>query len=219
MTTLVFCKKSISKCRLLKIFHSMLSVNWKSEEFDWLNHDHYFLSSHITPGRDWHDTSDDSYPHLHPSKTLHTRTVCFVTASVHRYVPAGTWRKYNVASTSMQRHDAWRKYNVASTSMQRHDVASTLRRGYDVASTLRRGYDVASTLRRRYIYVVNITSPQRRCNVMTLHRRWGDVIFTSCACRGLFNIKPPQQTHDVNTTSPQRRCNVMTLHRRWADVV
>ena len=30
---------------------------------------------------------------------------------------------------------------------------------------------------------VNITSPQRRCNVMTLHRRWGDVIFTSCACR------------------------------------
>ena len=30
---------------------------------------------------------------------------------------------------------------------------------------------------------VNITSPQRRCNVMTLHRRWGDVVFTSCACR------------------------------------
>ena len=30
---------------------------------------------------------------------------------------------------------------------------------------------------------VNITSPQRRCNVMTLHRRWGDVIFTSCAYR------------------------------------
>ena len=28
---------------------------------------------------------------------------------------------------------------------------------------------------------VNTTSPQRRCNVMTLHRRWGDVIFTSCA--------------------------------------
>ena len=24
---------------------------------------------------------------------------------------------------------------------------------------------------------VNITSPQRRCNVMTLHRRLGDVIF------------------------------------------
>ena len=32
---------------------------------------------------------------------------------------------------------------------------------------------------------VNITSPERRCNVMTLHRRWGDVIFTSCACRGV----------------------------------
>ena len=26
-----------------------------------------------------------------------------------------------------------------------------------------------------------ITSPQRRCNVMMLHRRWGDVIFTPCA--------------------------------------
>ena len=54
--------------------------------------------------------------------------------------------------------------------MQRHDVASTLR-----------------------------PSLQRRCNVMTLHRRWGD--------------------HDVNITSPQRRCNVMTLHRRWGDVI
>ena len=25
-------------------------------------------------------------------------------------------------------------------------------------------------------------SAQRRCNVMTLHRRWGNVILTSCAC-------------------------------------
>ena len=33
----------------------------------------------------------------------------------------------------------------------------------------------------RQAHDVNITSPQRRCNVMTLHRRWGDVIFTSCA--------------------------------------
>ena len=59
------------------------------------------------------------------------KSVCIIT------VPAGTWRKYNVVSTSMQRHD------------------------------------------------VNITSSQRRCNVMTLHRRWGDVIFTSCARWGL----------------------------------
>ena len=116
-------------------------------------------------------------------------------------IPAGTWRKYNVASTSMQRHDvastlrrrysylvpsmqrhdvasmlkcAWRKYNVASTSMQRHDVASTLRRR--IFTTSWRCIDVEATLylRRKY------TSPQRRCNVMTLHRRWGDVIFTSC---------------------------------------
>ena len=34
---------------------------------------------------------------------------------------------------------------------------------------------------------VNITSPQRRRNVMTLHWRWSDVIFTSCACRGHAN--------------------------------
>ena len=25
--------------------------------------------------------------------------------NILRYIPAGTWRKYNVASTSMQRHD------------------------------------------------------------------------------------------------------------------
>ena len=51
--------------------------------------------------------------------------------------PAGTWRKYNFASTSVQRHDVaptlgrrciYMQCNVASTSMQRHDVASTLRR-------------------------------------------------------------------------------------------
>ena len=29
---------------------------------------------------------------------------------------------------------------------------------------------------------VYTTSPQRRCNVMTLHRRCGDVVLTSCAC-------------------------------------
>ena len=30
---------------------------------------------------------------------------------------------------------------------------------------------------------VYTTAAQRRCNVMTLHRRWGDVALTSCACR------------------------------------
>ena len=49
---------------------------------------------------------------------------------------------------------------------------------------------------------VNITSPQRRCNVMTLHRRWGDVIFTLHRRWG-----------DVIFTSG------MTLHRRWGDVI
>ena len=47
-----------------------------------------------------------------------------------RDIPAGTWRKYN----------------VASTSVQCHDVALTLRRRYI--------YDVAPTLRQRYIYVM-----------------------------------------------------------------
>ena len=40
-------------------------------------------------------------------------------------------------------------------------------------------YNVASTLMQRHD--VYTTSPQRRCNVMTLHRRWDDVVWTSCA--------------------------------------
>ena len=85
----------------------------------------------------------------------------------------------------------WCKYNVASTSMQRHGVASTLRR--------------------RLCHDVNITSPQRRCNVMTLHRRWNN-------CK--YNVASTSLTScALNITSPQRRCNVMTLHRRWGDVI
>ena len=67
-------------------------------------------------------------------KTLSIYPIYTLYAGVYNN-PAGTWRKYNVASTSMQCHD------------------------------------VASTLRRHYIYV------------MKLHRRWGNVIFTSCASR------------------------------------
>ena len=67
----------------------------------------------------------------------------------------------------------WRLYNVASTSMQRHDVASTLRRRYinvslyNVASTSIQRHDVASTLRRRCINVMcplGIFSPQSKLN-------------------------------------------------------
>ena len=36
---------------------------------------------------------------------------------------------------------------------------------------------------------VNRTSPQRRCNVMTLHRRWANVVWTSCACWAIFKPK------------------------------
>ena len=76
-----------------------------------------------------------------PYKILYTCIITFRLSSIN---PAGTWHKYNVASTSMQRPDdastlrrryiIWRKYNVASTSegkQKRHDVASTLRRRYN----------------------------------------------------------------------------------------
>ena len=84
------------------------------------------------------------------------------------HIPAGTWRLYN----------------VATTSMQRHDVASTL---WD---------DVASTL---------WPSPQRRCNVMTLHRRCGDVVLKLCACWDI-NIALrmiPIRANKQDTTVPQ----------------
>ena len=38
--------------------------------------------------------------------------------------------------------------------------------------------DDVNTQRAHDVYT---TSAQRRCNVMTLHRRWGDVVLTSCA--------------------------------------
>ena len=40
-------------------------------------------------------------------------------------------------------------------------------------------FDVIGSKRTHDVYT---TSSQRRCNVMTLHRRWGDVVYTSCAC-------------------------------------
>ena len=45
----------------------------------------------------------------------------------------------------------------------------------------------------RRAHDVYTTSAQRRCNVMTLHRRWGDVVLTSCACwdLGLHNLIRP----------------------------
>ena len=81
---------------------------------------------------------------------------------------------------------------------------SRSQRAHDVNTTSPQRRCNVMVLYRRWgdvVYTSCTTSPQRRSNVMTLHRRWGDVVFTSC------------------TTSPQRRCNVMTLHRRWGDVV
>ena len=83
-----------------------------------------------------------------------------------------TQRAHDVNITSPQRrcNVTWRCIDVEAT-LYLHDVASTLRRRYIYVIRLNvdaTSHDVASTLRRRYIY-------------MTLHRRWGDVIFTSCA--------------------------------------
>ena len=90
----------------------------------------------------------------------HTSLLC---PNRSKCIPAGTWRKYNVASTSMQRHDVastlrrrciygtWRKYNVASTSMQRQDVASTLKRRCIYVMCPRRCIDVEATLYLRHV--------------------------------------------------------------------
>ena len=45
----------------------------------------------------------------------------------------------------------------------------------------RRRSDVFTSLCVTRTHDVYTTSIQRRCNVMTLHRRWGDVVLTSCA--------------------------------------
>ena len=49
---------------------------------------------------------------------------------------------------------------------------------FNVATTLFRCPGIA-TITDQIVYT---TSAQRRCNVMTLYRRWDDVVLTSCAC-------------------------------------
>ena len=84
-------------------------------------------------------------------------------------IPAGTWRVYNVALTSIQRHDerrcnvmivmtfikrrmkvdltSWRLYNIAFTSIKTSWSAQ------NIAYTFLQPHDVASTSMRRYINV------------------------------------------------------------------
>ena len=68
---------------------------------------------------------------------------------------------------------------------------------------------------------VRMTSYQRRCDVMTSHRRQSDVTLTSCACLvvTVWLSEHAQRAHDVIITSYQRRCDVMTSHRRRSDVI
>ena len=63
--------------------------------------------------------------------TLQTNTDAYANSVDPDKIPAGTWRKYN----------------VASTSMQRHDVASTLRRRYIYVMCI----DVEATLYLRHV--------------------------------------------------------------------
>ena len=49
------------------------------------------------------------------------------------------------------------------------------------SSWTRPGLPFMHMIRSQRAHDVHTTSAQRRCNVMTLHRRWGDVVITSCA--------------------------------------
>ena len=51
-------------------------------------------------------------------KTIHVRKF-----QNERYFPAGTWRKYNVASTSMQRHELYR-YVFLMSLYENHNTAT-----------------------------------------------------------------------------------------------
>ena len=78
-------------------------------------------------------------------------------------------------------------------------------------------WDVMMTKSTQRAHEVNITSPQRQCNVMTLHRRWGDVIFTSCACPAYSHEKLAINKHlrlrsaNGNTVSILSSFNIQIL--------
>ena len=65
---------------------------------------------------------------------------------------------------------------------------------------------------------VHTTSTPRRCNVMTLSRRWGDVVLTTCACWDCFCFCPILSYPSRHMTFIQLRLNV-TLRRRCINVM
>ena len=57
------------------------------------------------------------------------------------------------------------------------------------------------------------TSAQRRCNVMTLHRRWGDVVLTSYVCWEISAFAVRKQNHWIlQNVSMEIKCPAATLH-------
>ena len=95
-----------------------------------------------------------------------------------------------------------RAHDVYTTSMQRHDVASTLYKCHvpaassppekilDVQKAPSKDWsdhadmhvDLSSLVASQWAHNVKMTSYQRRCDVITSHRRWYDVILMLCAC-------------------------------------
>ena len=127
---------------------------------------------------------------------VHHITVCnhkHLMSVLSAIFPAGIWRLYNVVSTSSQR----RCIDVEATLYSCHVSAGFVLNNNSVTSRSKSGrvthWSTAPGCTTSLCVIINIwclcyqpssqraydvytTSSQRRCNVMTLHRRWGDVV-------------------------------------------
>ena len=68
------------------------------------------------------------------------------------------------------------------------------------------------------------TSAQRRCNIITLHRRWGDVLITSCACYDKYQhlVSEPSLDFARYLAITMRTANTeirMSGKESWPDVL
>ena len=100
----------------------------------------------------------------------------------------------------------WRKYNVASTSMQRHDVASTLRRCYIYVMCLL-GIGTENAKIRQPIRIFNV--PESACltsNLLNLH------ILAATSENVSYSIAPVQ-SHLSICYPPKENLASLTSHR------